>query len=449
MASTPANPIAPLAPAGTAPSGTLTTGNTAATNTAATTTTTGTGNTTSTGNTTLMIHSSHSASGPGSITILERQIHDSSWPSDLVLDLTKTNWLEWSRCLTLLADRLYVSRYLDGTLSCPDVTAHPVAHQIWTGNDKSLHAFMLERIAPEEYDMASPLGSAHATFDGLRTRHEKLGLHAQINILHKALDVCYKPGTPMQDTSKELRNLHDCITKMGKIDDDKLLTVLIINSLGRYYSTLQSSIHGMTDDANFSAQVAFKRIDTEASLKECRAELGIQSLAVALNTSGNKEKGVEVVCSNCKCLHHTIKFCVRPGSGMAGRTTDKAKAAQRAAAGKPPRLTTGKVTNTANIASTPITIPVATPSTPLSAVLVNINGVSYILTPTLAPITATTTTSHNSNFCNHSGTVLEMEDLVDFEAYLIENGSLRASLNWDKHSKTVDLSNTQAHAASC
>jgi hypothetical protein len=35
---------------------------------------------------------------------------------------------------------------------------------------------------------------------------------------------------------------------MGKIDDDKLFTVLIINSLGRNYTQLQSSIHGMTDE---------------------------------------------------------------------------------------------------------------------------------------------------------------------------------------------------------
>jgi hypothetical protein len=123
-------------------------------------------------------------------------IADSSWPSKLILDLSKTNWL--------LADRLYVSGYLDGTLSCPDVVAFPAAHHIWNGNDKSLRAFILEHITPEEYDIASPFGTANTTFDGLRLPHEKLGLHAQINLLQKAPDVYYEPGTPMLTTSKEL-----------------------------------------------------------------------------------------------------------------------------------------------------------------------------------------------------------------------------------------------------
>jgi hypothetical protein len=75
----------------------------------------------------------------------------------------------------------------------------------------------------------------------------------------------------MLTTSKELRTLHDRITKMGKIDDDKLFTVLIINSLGCNYAQLQSSIHGMTDEPNFTSIVALKRIETEASLEQRHA----------------------------------------------------------------------------------------------------------------------------------------------------------------------------------
>jgi hypothetical protein len=193
---------------------TPTTGGTSDT-TGGTSTTTGA----TTSSSTVNVHtSSHSASGPGNVVFSERTIAASSWPAELILDLSKTNWLEWSRRLSLLADRLYVSGYLDGTLGCPDVSAFPAAHHIWTGNDKSLCAFILERITPEEYDIASPFGTAHATFDGLRQRHEKLGLHAQINLLRKALDVYYEPGTPMLTTFKELCTLHDRITKMGKIE---------------------------------------------------------------------------------------------------------------------------------------------------------------------------------------------------------------------------------------
>ena len=48
---------------------------------------------------------------------------------------------------------------------------------------------------------------------------------------------------------------------MVKIDNDKLFTVLIINSLGRHYAPLQSTIHNMTDEPNFFLKVAIKRIE--------------------------------------------------------------------------------------------------------------------------------------------------------------------------------------------
>jgi hypothetical protein len=46
----------------------------------------------------------------------------------------------------------------------------------------------------------------------------------------------------MLTTSKELRTLHDRITKMGKIDDNKHFIVLIINSLGRNYVQLHYNL---------------------------------------------------------------------------------------------------------------------------------------------------------------------------------------------------------------
>ena len=448
--SAPSAPPAPSAPsAPTAPAAATNTANTATGGTAAT----------GTGNTTVTINTSHSAVSHGGVAILERRIDDSSWPSDLVLDLGKTNWLEWSRRLTLLVDRLYVSGYLDGSLSCPDETTDATAHHIWTGNDKSLRAFILERVSPEEYDIASSLGSAHATFEGLRTRHEKLGLHAQINLLRKALDITYLPGVSMLTTSKEIRNIYDRLIKMGKIEGDQLLTIIIVNALGKYYSPLQSTIHGLTDDAGFTSLVAFKRIETEAALEDRRAELGIQNPSMALVAANTKGKSAEIICSNCKCPHHSIEFCVRPGGGMAGRSTDEAKAAQRAAAGKPPR-TTGKATttSTANIAATtttPIIASVSSPSTTTtttsSAMSVSINGVSYMLTPTPAPIaapTTATTTVHSTNFCDHTGSLLEVNDLIDFEAYIVENGSLSTSLNWDDYSKVINLSEVHVHSIS-
>jgi hypothetical protein len=204
---------------GNTPANTNTASGTVSGTNASTGNTSGSTSTTTTSGSTVNVHTSaHSATGPRSVVFSKCTITNSSWPSELILDLSKTKWLEWSRHLTLLANHLYISGYLNGTVCCPDVIAFPAAHHIWNNNDESLRAFILERITPEKYDIVSPFGTASITFDGLHLRHEKLGLHAQINLLRKALDVYYEPGTPMLTTSKELRMLHDCITKTGKVE---------------------------------------------------------------------------------------------------------------------------------------------------------------------------------------------------------------------------------------
>jgi hypothetical protein len=195
-------------------------------------------------------------SGTGTITFTEHLISDTSWPSGLNLDLKEGNWLDWSRCLTLLADRLLVSSYLNGTLSCPDAITEPLAHQIWNGNDRSLCAFILEHLTSDEFDITSPFNTSHTVFEALRVCHEELGLPAQINLLFQSFNIVYNPTTPMTTTLKTLRNLHECMKKMGKLDEDKILLILVINALEHHYPQLQSEIHHMTVQPKFDAAAA-------------------------------------------------------------------------------------------------------------------------------------------------------------------------------------------------
>ena len=196
--------------------------------------------------------SNTTTSTSGNITIPERLIADPSWPSELVLDLEKGNWVEWNQRLSLLAMQLLVSGYLNGTFTCPDPVTHPTASQIWEGNDGSLCAFMLNQMTMGEYKFASVYNTSHAVLEALCVRHEKLGLHAQINLLLKEFTIFYKPSIPMTTTTKELHALHEHMKKMGKIDEDKLFLIVIINALGCHYHQVQSDIHGMTDNPNFN-----------------------------------------------------------------------------------------------------------------------------------------------------------------------------------------------------
>ena len=282
------------------------------------------------------------AIGPGNITLVECLIADPSWPSTLILDLVEENWVEWSRRIILLSERSAVSKYLKGTLACPNPTMHADAHQIWETNDTSLRAFMLERMTTPEFSYTSSFDTSHAVFEALRTRHKKLGSHAQINLLLKEFGIFYEPSILLTTTSNQLRQLHERMQKMGTINEDKLFLFVIINALGHHYPQLQSEIHGMTDDPNFNWVGALRRVNTEAALVQRNAEVRTTPTTVALvGTSSSDPKAPTLVCSNCKRLHHTIDFCIKQGGKMAGQTLEEAKAAQRAATGKPPRSARG------------------------------------------------------------------------------------------------------------
>ncbi|KAH9960032.1 hypothetical protein BC827DRAFT_1268521 [Russula dissimulans] len=278
----------------------------------------------------------HIAVSPNSITFSREHVGDPSWPTSLVLDLKEGNWQEWSKCLILAIDKLYLCDYLTGVLPCPDARLFPAAGAIWRGNDCSLQAFMLQHVSSDEFDAVSTLSSSHATFEGLRARHKKLGLHTQVNLFRKAFDIYYEPTTPISVTTKELRALYERLRRMGRIDEDKIFSIFIINSLGRHYPHLQSIIHGMMTDPNFTTAHALTCLETEAALEDRHAELGYQPSAVALIATNKEALSAPLICSNCKRLHHTINFCVKPGDRMAGKSLDEAKAAQCVAVGKPP-----------------------------------------------------------------------------------------------------------------
>jgi len=56
-----------------------------------------------------------------------------------------------------------------------------------------------------EYNHVSLFGTSHAVFEALRTRHEKLGTHAQMNLLMKEFTVFYDPS--VRRTSYALRQM--------------------------------------------------------------------------------------------------------------------------------------------------------------------------------------------------------------------------------------------------
>ncbi len=209
----------------------------------------------------------------------------------------------------------------------------------------------------------------------------------------------------------------------------------------------------MTDNLTFSGNVVLKHIDTEATLVQRCVELGTDSPSVALAALNMNAKTPPVICLNCKKPHHTIDFCIKPGGKMAGHSINNAKATQWAAMGKAPWSSRmgGQMADVAQAANTTaasittlttpstnttqapsimvmpaVTVPMtAQPATTTLLLPVMMNGVSYILTP--SP-THAVLPSQSANLCDHTGTPLMVDDLLDFRAFLAMHDPPKTSL---------------------
>jgi hypothetical protein len=246
---------------------------------------------------------------------------DPSWPADLCLDLTKSNWEEWSFLLKVKSDRLGFSKWLKGTLPQPDPVLHPKVHNIWETNDCSLRGFIFERISKSDYNAVSHLPTSHLIFSALQQHHEKLGAHAQLLLLKKALDFRYGREAPFCDGADEILAMHTRISNMGPVDLDQIKIILLLNAFGNDHDHLQSSLFAAMDSPSFGANTILRRLQQEDSINRARAaQSGTNPTALA---AVRRDKPPQL-CLNCKKEGHLATYCIKSGGGMAGKTIEEA-----------------------------------------------------------------------------------------------------------------------------
>ena len=271
------------------------------------------------------VGSNSNTSSSGDVTISECYMSDSSWLADLRLDLAKSYWEEWSFLLYAKCDRLGFSKWLKGTLPQLDALLHPKAHDIWETNDCSLRGFIFERISKSDYGAIANLPTAHEMFTVLQQRHEKLGAHAQLLLLKKALDFRYGREAPFCDGADEILAMHNKISNMGPVDWDQIKIILLLNAFGNDYDHIQSSLFSAMDSPNFSAATIIRRLQQEDAInRACVAQSSNNATALAAVRRDKPPR----LCSNCKKEGHLVSYCIKQGGGMAGKTLDEARAAQ-------------------------------------------------------------------------------------------------------------------------
>jgi len=352
----------------------------------------------------------------------------------------KSNWEEWDRRLNLVVDQCHFSYYLDGSYTCPDPNVHSKAALNWKSNDRALRAFILEHVSNVEYGIASQHTLAHDVYDALRKTHENLGIHAQVHLMKEVLDLRFSLAPPLnlRHTLDNIDRMHDRLTKMGKLDDDKFKILFIINALDSL-PALQSTISELLQSSPSITSTDVKnRVIREEQLLAHRERLGLPLAPglvdnTALAAVTNKPRPI---CANCKRANHHTEFCIAPGGQMAGKSIEEARTAQRAASGKPQsRSNRNATTQNANISQT---IPPTTAEPSKSSNTVTFNGKCYMLVSDSNVATAHANTNDNAALTAVSTADYDHVSLADYDqeeyfAMLALTENAQASVNWETH----------------
>ena len=377
---------------------------------------------------------------PGDPLYTVQYCYDPAWPADLRLDPTLSNWAPWSRRLRLLCKRQGLGTWLEGPFSPPDANADPHAHRVWTINDQSLTAFILQNVCEQDYKDVCDFPTSRVIFAELRERYEKLGPHTQINLIERAARTEFTPDVRLSQTWNELDNIIGQSEAIGPIDHKRLQIACAIKGLGKHYEHLQSTIQSMTNQPGFTIKDIARRIFEEDNLIWNRKEAGLIPTSSALATQA-KPRG-KTTCSHCKRVGHFAEYCVQPGGKMAGRTVEEAKAAYRASKGRTGNTQASQVT-AANVASSTTQTPELTTGT--NNLPVVIHGVPYNLVPatyTIPPIPDATMAAYSSARITTVDSGYNFDADHEFHANIAICGAPHVSIDWRGNTRAIDLLDT-------
>lgn len=367
-------------------------------------------------------------------------VTDPTWPVSLLLDRDLANWNAWSLRLRLLCKQFCLLDWLDPNFIVPDASVDARGHRVYSLTDQSLSAFIFRHISELDYKAVCDLPSSCAVYAELRRRHEKLGSHTQILLIEKVMKLEFCPGTRFAQTWNEIDTLVERIKAIGPLDYDQLKTAIVIKALGRNYENLQLTIQSITKQPAFSVKDVSDRLLEEDDHVRNREAQGFLPVASAFASQTNAPKArTRPTCSHCKRTGHYADFCVQPGGKMAGRSVEDARAAYRASQRRD-RPENSILSTSANVAATSssspavVAAPPATVAAP-SVAPVMINGIAYAPVSTLS----TAPTTDTALFTATGGNVTPLDATYDFLASIAVCGAPQVSIDWDVHSKSVDL----------
>jgi len=245
---------------------------------------------------------------PGDPLNTVQYINDPTWPASLHLDWAQSNWKSWSHFLKIICNHQGFMDWLDESFPVPNPDMEPCASCIWTINNRSLKAFILDNISEEDYKVVHQLPTSCAIFAKLCMCYEKLGGHTQILLIWCAMDIYFQPGTLLTKTLNDINTISNTIKAIGLFSHNQLRTAFVTHTLGDFYENLQSTVQAITKIPNFTHNDVVQCIHEEKDLIcNCKGQAELP-LAIALVTQPRIQS--RPYCSYCKCLGHLTDFCI-------------------------------------------------------------------------------------------------------------------------------------------
>ncbi|KAF8218472.1 hypothetical protein L208DRAFT_1064996, partial [Tricholoma matsutake] len=174
-------------------------------------------------------------------------------------------------------------------------------------------------------------------WETLQARHQKEGLVHQVQLLQQALSIQCTKDTPLPETTDKICALIECAFAIGDIKADLLCCIALLNSLSEHFphahSIISHDIMASTDTSPYTSMKIHQFLENEQSLLENDARNNFCPFVTPTAHTKLTRPSNRLICSNSTCGKpgHTIKYCIKPGGGMAGKTLTESIAARRAA----------------------------------------------------------------------------------------------------------------------
>lgn len=307
------------------------------------------------------------------------------------LDRSKNNYKSWCREVKEALGGSGLLRYTRKGASPPNADHEPRANSNWTENDERVCWFLASACSSAEKDQIEPHESdAAAYWEALRARHSVDSPLTQVYLIRDVFSMRVSEEESWSVTLTKAYDTLDRAWSMGTLDLEalkRIIAVSLFEENTEIQLPLMDRIDAATDKTPFSSAAARQFIEERERVFNSKKA---NAASIALSAQA---KGKFGGCTNCRRPHHSAKYCISEGGGMAGKTLEESKAARakdkaegKAKASKP---STGAKAAVATTNDTPTALFTSLPSVPHSEIdpdTFDYEDAGYRCFATIAPV---------------------------------------------------------------